>query len=128
MDDGQLWELGVYAIEGVLVDLEGALVPMHGRAIDMVRRLRIRENQVRPFFETVPILIVDQESCIRVLALSQARSQVVLDEVVLGFRREMHALPVSAVAVRLIDWRQPPDVDPCALVGIEVFEEIVGIR
>ena len=40
----------------------------------------------------------------------------------------MHAFPLPVVAVRLINRGQAPDPHPLGPVGIEVFQQIIGVN
>ena len=52
---------------------------------------------------------------------------MVLHKLVLRLWREVHALPLPAVAVWLVHGRQSPDVDSGGFVGIEVSEETLAV-
>ena len=127
MDDRHIRKFSVDAIEGVLIDLERARVPVDGHAENVGSRLGIREDHVGPVFQTITVLVVDKQSRVCVGAACQLRPQVCLDEIVLGLGREVQALPVAAIAMGLIHRRQPPHIHARRRVGVEVPDEIVGI-
>ena len=96
---------------------------MHRGAPGVLRRLRIAEDDVDPLLHVVTVLVVDED--LRVYAvLLEAWPEVVLQELRHRGRREDHALPLAAVAQRLVLDGHAPDVYALLSVRADVLREI----
>ena len=100
---------------------------MDGHAVHVRLDLGVGENLVSPFFHVISVLVVNQQSRCAMPTILQGGTEVLLNEISLRLWVEMHALPLTAVSIRLVHRSQPPKLHAFGGIGIEILSKVFSV-